>query len=342
PFNQRYSQTQIDDLLHELQTTLINRVSASREINDKAQEMTDAVYDSTELTTEEKDTLVDQIENHKNEISNNIDDELTDDGVERVKEAGLHTLESDTPHPVTKPNARQVVNNRADQQKTLIRNNHEATTEEQNEAIRQVEAHSSDAIAKIGEAETDTTVNEARDNGTKLIATDIPNPTKKAEAREAVTNSANSKIKDINNNTQATLDERNDAITLVNRSKDEAIQNINTAQGNDDVTEAQNNGTNTIQQVPLTPVKRQNAIATINAKADEQKRLIQANNNATTEEKADAERKVNEAVITANQNITNATTNRDVDQAQTTGSGIISAISPATKIKEDARAAVEA
>ena len=45
--------------------------------------MTDAVYDSTELTTEEKDTLVDQIENHKNEISNNIDDELTDDGVEK-------------------------------------------------------------------------------------------------------------------------------------------------------------------------------------------------------------------------------------------------------------------
>ena len=41
-------------------------------------------------------------------------------------------------------------------------------------------------------------------------------------------------------------------------------------------------------------------------KQDEQKRLIQANNNATTEEKADAERKVNEAVITANQNISNA------------------------------------
>ncbi len=41
----------------------------------------------------------------------------------------------------------------------------------------------------------------------------------KAEAREAVTNSANSKIKDINNNTQATLDERNDAITLVNDQK---------------------------------------------------------------------------------------------------------------------------
>ena len=161
------------------------------------------------------------------------------------------------------------MNNKAEQQKTLIRNNHEATTEEQNEAISQVEAHSSDAIAKIGEAETDTTVNEARDNGTRLIATDIPNPTKKQKL-ESSYQQCKFKIKDINNNTQATLDERNDAITLVNRSKDEAIQNINTAQGNDDVTEAQNNGTNTIQQVPLTPVKRQNAIATINAKADEQ------------------------------------------------------------------------
>ena len=51
---------------------------------------------------------------------------------------------------------------------------------------------------------------------------------------------------------------------------------------------------------------------------------------------------VNEALLTATQNISNAPTNRDVDQAQTMGSGIISTISPATKIKEDARAAVEA
>ena len=177
PFNQRYSQTQIDDLLHELQTTLISRVSASREINDKAQEMTDGVYDSTELTTEEKDTLVDQIENHKMKFLITLMMNLQMMVLKELKRLD-YTLESDTPHPVTKPNARQVVNNKAEQQKTLIRNNHEATTEEQNEAISQVEAHSSDAIAKIGEAETDTTVNEARDNGTRLIATDIPNPTK--------------------------------------------------------------------------------------------------------------------------------------------------------------------
>ena len=42
PFDQRYSQSRIDNLLHELQTTLINRVNATHEINHKAQEMSDS------------------------------------------------------------------------------------------------------------------------------------------------------------------------------------------------------------------------------------------------------------------------------------------------------------
>ena len=36
PFDQRYSQSRIDNLLHELQTTLINRVNATHEINHKS------------------------------------------------------------------------------------------------------------------------------------------------------------------------------------------------------------------------------------------------------------------------------------------------------------------
>lgn len=137
-----------------------------------------------ELTTEEKYALVEQIENHKNEILNDIDDELTNEGVEGVKDIGLTTLEGDTPQPITKPNARTAVNNKVNEQKALIQGISEATTEEKNEAIRQVEAHSSDAIAKIGEAETDTTVNEARDNGTNLISSDVPHPIKKKQLLE--------------------------------------------------------------------------------------------------------------------------------------------------------------
>ncbi|WP_145400264.1 DUF1542 domain-containing protein, partial [Staphylococcus epidermidis] len=68
-------------MLEELERRLINGVSGWREINDKGEEMSDGVYDSRELSSEEKDRLVDEIENDKNEICNNIDDEVRDDGV---------------------------------------------------------------------------------------------------------------------------------------------------------------------------------------------------------------------------------------------------------------------
>ncbi|MEQ6034223.1 DUF1542 domain-containing protein [Staphylococcus saccharolyticus] len=63
--------------------------------------------------------------------------------------------------------------------------------------------------------------------------------------------SAHAKTNDINQNTQATLDERNEAITNVNREKDQALQNINDAQTNDNVREAESNGNRAIQQVAL-------------------------------------------------------------------------------------------
>ena len=57
PFDQRYSQSRIDNLLHELQTTLINRVNATHEINHKAQEMSDRRRNNTELTSEERSII---------------------------------------------------------------------------------------------------------------------------------------------------------------------------------------------------------------------------------------------------------------------------------------------
>ena len=54
----RYSQSRIDNLLHELQTTLINRVNATHEINHKAQEMSDSAENNTELTSEERRSII--------------------------------------------------------------------------------------------------------------------------------------------------------------------------------------------------------------------------------------------------------------------------------------------
>nr|WP_311043436.1 DUF1542 domain-containing protein [Staphylococcus caprae] len=255
PFDQRYSQSRIDNLLHELQTTLINRVNATNEINHKAQEMSDSAENNTELTSEEREALLEQIDNHKSEISNDIDDQTTDQGVEQVKNEGLTTLEGDVGQPVIKPNARNEINNKVTEQKNLINQNNEATQEEKNEAVTQVDTHSADALRKISEADLNDQVNNAKDEGLRLINSDIPQPQQKAQARAVINQKVQDKINEINGNAQATQDEKDAAIGNVNQAKDQALQNINNADTNDNVTSAKNTGVNAIEQLTVTPVK---------------------------------------------------------------------------------------
>ena len=47
--------------------------------------MSDSAENNTELTSEEREALLEQIDNHKSEISNDIDDQTTDQGVNRLK-----------------------------------------------------------------------------------------------------------------------------------------------------------------------------------------------------------------------------------------------------------------
>lgn len=342
PFDQRYSQSRIDNLLHELQTTLINRVNATHEINHKAQEMSDSAENNTELTSEEREALLEQIGNHKSEISNDIDDQTTDQGVEQVKNEGLTTLEGDVGQPVVKPNARNEINNKVTEQKNLINQNNEATQEEKNEAVTQVDTHSADALRKISEADSNDQVNNAKDEGLRLINSDVPQPQQKAQARAVINQKVQEKINEINGNAQATRDEKDAAIGNVNQAKDQALQNINNADTNGNVTSAKNTGVNAIEQLTVTPVKKQSAIDEIKAKAQQQKQAIQQNNEATNEEKATAENSVDQAVTTATANINRANTNAEVDQAQSNGDNAIVAINPATKVKQDARQTIEA
>lgn len=341
PLNERVSQATIDSLLHQLQNTLINRLAATQEINQKAQDLSDEADASSELTTEEKDTLMERIDNDKSQIINSIDDQTTNEGVEQVKNTGLTTLAGDTPHPVTKPNARQAINNKVNEQKALINQNNEATHEEKGVAIQKVDDHSTESLRKIGEAETDSTVNAARDEGLNNISTDVPNPQQKTQARAIINQKAQDKITEINQNTQATQDERNTALNNVNQAKTQALQSIQNANTNNDVINAKDTAINSINQVTVNPIKRQQAINELNTLAQQQKQTIQSNNEATTEEKTVAESKVDRELAQATQNINSANTNNDVDQAKSNGENAINASTPNITVKPNARKAIE-
>ena len=158
-------------------------MDAAQEINNKAQDMSDEAEANNELTTEEKEALTERIDNDKNEILSKIDDQTTDEGVEQVKNTGLTTLAADTPQPVIKPKAREAINNKVTDQKALINQNNEATHEEKNVAIQKLIIILRNHY-KIGEAETESTVNAARDEGINNISSTFQTLNKKPKLEE--------------------------------------------------------------------------------------------------------------------------------------------------------------
>ena len=68
----------------------------------------------------------------------------------------------------------------------MINQNNEATQEEKNEAVTQVDTHSADALRKISEADSNDQVNNAKDEGLRLINSDVPQPQQKAQARAVI------------------------------------------------------------------------------------------------------------------------------------------------------------
>ena len=119
----------------------------------------------------------------------------------------------------------------------MINQNNEATQEEKNEAVTQVDTHSADALRKISEADSNDQVNNAKDEGLRLINSDVPQPQQKLKLERLLIKSTR-KINEINGNAQATRDEKDAAIGNVNQAKDQALQNINNADTNGNVTSA--------------------------------------------------------------------------------------------------------
>ena len=126
----------------------------------------------------------------------------------------------------------------------------------------------------------------------------------------------------------------------MNTALEEAKANINNAQTNDEVDNLKATNTQKIEQIqPVTEV-RANARKALNEKAQEQNVAIDNNPNATIEEKL--KELVKQELETAKYRVNHANTNQDVQDVVTSDSNTIAQIQPATKIKDDAKADVNA
>ncbi|HFO2212695.1 TPA: LPXTG-anchored aggregation protein SasC [Staphylococcus aureus] len=341
PLNKRVSQADIDSLTNQMQHTLIRSVDAENAVNKKVDQMEDLVNQNDELTDEEKQAAIQVIEEHKNEIIGNIGDQTTDDGVTRIKDQGIQTLSGDTATPVVKPNAKKAIRDKATKQREIINGTPDATEDEIQDALNQLATDETDAIDNVTNATTNADVETAKNNGINTIGAVVPQVTHKKAARDAINQATATKRQQINSNREATQEEKNAALNELTQATNHALEQINQATTNADVDNAKGDGLNAINPIAPVTVVKQAARDAVSHDAQQHIAEINANPDATQEERQAAIDKVNAAVTAANTNILNANTNADVEQVKTNAIQGIQAITPATKVKTDAKNAID-
>ncbi|HDH2212209.1 TPA: LPXTG-anchored repetitive surface protein SasC [Staphylococcus aureus] len=341
PLNKRVSQADIDSLTNQMQHTLIRSVDAENAVNKKVDQMEDLVNQNDELTDEEKQAAIQVIEEHKNEIIGNIGDQTTDDGVTRIKDQGIQTLSGDTATPVVKPNAKKAIRDKATKQREIINATPDATEDEIQDALNQLATDETDAIDNVTNATTNADVEIAKNNGINTIGAVVPQVTHKQAARDAINQATATKRQQINSNREATQEEKNAALNELTQATNHALEQINQATTNADVDNAKGDGLNAINPIAPVTVVKQAARDAVSHDAQQHIAEINANPDATQEERQAAIDKVNTAVTAANTNILNANTNADVEQVKTNAIQGIQAITPATKVKTDAKNAID-
>ena len=248
--------------------------------------------------------------------------------------------------PVARPAADKVVEDAATAKRQEIQNNGGLTDEEKAAAIAKVDAAERDAKAAIKAAESSADVAAKGEAGKAAIeaikAIEDPAQSTKALAKAEITQAEQDKKQEIENNNQLTREEKNDAIRAVEAKAQDARNAIDAAQKLADVQTQVAQGKAAITAVPQTPAAKNAAKAAIQAAADAKKDQISKNNALTAEEKAEATRKVEEAVTKANQAIDEATTNQAVTDKQAEGTQAIQAVPETAVAKPAAIAAVQA
>ncbi|OYS32024.1 DUF1542 domain-containing protein [Lactobacillus taiwanensis] len=286
---------------------------AAKEAVANAANEKNAAIDSSNLTAEEKAALKQEVTEAQNAANTAIDNATTNADVTEAKDNGISAIDG-IKVPTTSANKEKAItdlNNEVENAKKAIDQDSNLTDEEKHAVKDQIDSDAKTAQDAINNAKTDTEVNNAVNSSKVAIDKEVANA--------AIDNAVAGKLKEIQD--PLTTDEKQAYTDLINSEANNAKQNIANATTVEEVTTAQTNGVNEINntEIPTTSSAKDNAIAAINDALQKKTDEINNASNINAQEKTDLINQATEAANAAKNNINNATTNVDVDTAQTNG-----------------------
>lgn len=314
--------------------------NAKNDVDQAVTTQNQAIDNTTGATTEEKNAAKDLVLKAKEKAYQDILNAQTTNDVTQIKDQAVADVQGITADTTIKDVAKDELATKAKEQKALIAQTADATTEEKEQANQQVDAELTQGNQNIENAQSIDDVNTAKDNAIQAIdpiqaSTDI-----KTNARAELLTEMQNKITEILSDNTTTNEEKGKDIEPVRAAYEEGLNNINTANTTGDVTTAKDTAVQKVQQLHANPVKKPAGKTALDQAAADRKTQIEQTPNASQQEINDAKQEVDAALNQAKTNVDQSSTNEYVDNAVKEGKAKINAVKTFSEYKKDALAKI--
>ncbi|AUJ53065.1 hypothetical protein B7P03_10950 [Staphylococcus hominis subsp. hominis] len=327
--------------IENIQPEVVKKSEARQAIDEAATLRKNLIDQDNSTTKEEKDITKQKIDDEVNKAKRNVDQSINNSNVDHAQINGISAINNINAVALKKTQAKKSIDDEVTAKKAEIDSNHEATNEEKEMTKRKVDEAATKAKHNVDQSTTNDTVDQSTQIGISIISNIQPETIQKSLARQAIDDEATIKKAEIENNHNATKEEKDVARQKVDEEVIKAKNNIAQSTTNSDVEIAKESGKHAIDEIQPEIVKKSVAKQTIDELAKQKKAEIDQTPNATKEEKDAAKQKVEEAVMRAKKLLEGANTNSDVDQTTEQGKQSINSIQVEVIKKADALSKLE-
>lgn len=314
--------------------------NAKNEVDQAVTTQNQAIDNTTGATTEEKNAAKDLVLKVKEKAYQDVLNAQTTNDVTQIKDQAVADVQGITADTTIKDVARDELATKANEQKALIAQTADATTEEKEQENQQVDAQLTQGNQNIENAQSIDDVNTAKDNAIQAIDPIQASTDVKTNARAELLTEMQNKITEILSDNTTTNEEKGKDIEPVRATYEEGLNNINTANTTGDVTTAKDTAVQKVQQLHANPVKKPAGKTALDQAAADRKTQIEQTPNASQQEINDAKQEVDAVLNQAKTNVDQSSTNEYVDNAVKEGKAKINAVKTFSEYKKDALAKI--
>ena len=327
--------------VNSLNPVAVKKPEAKKAVDETLKAKEAEIDANNDLTAEEKLAAKEEAKAKADAAKQAIDGADTDVKVDVNSISGLSDVNSFSPEPVKKPEAKKAIDSDLEKKIEEIDARNDLTTEEKTAAKAEAENKANQAKEAIDAADTDIKVDENSVSGLSDVNSFSPEAAKKPAAKQAIDDALKAKEGAIDANDDLTAEEKVKAKAEAKAKADSAKEAIDNATTNTEVEQAKTAGTTKVDSInPLAvkkPAAKQAIDEAIKAKNDE----IDARTDLTDEEKATAKADAKAKADAAKEAIDNATTNAVVEKAKTDGATSVDSVNPTAQAKPVAKKAID-